>query len=230
MNVHFNYSFVVPVYQEAEIINQTISNINSLDDSGKAEIIIVDGDPKGSTIREIKNDKIKIIISTKGRGSQLNSGAAIAQGEILIFLHADTRLPNNALAKISAALSDQDFAGGAFQLHIDSPRFIFRVIEKVALWRTRLTQIPFGDQAIFMRKDYYLSIGGFQPIPIMEDVELMARVKKRKGRIVILDDQVHTSSRRWDQEGILSCTLRNWLLQILYLCGAKPEVLVKYYR
>ena len=96
--------------------------------------------------------------------------------------------------------------------------------------RTRLTKVPFGDQAIFMRKEYFAGINGYRDIPIMEDVELMKRVKKRGDRIVIISKKVMTSPRRYEQEGILYCTLRNWMVQLLYAFGASPERLVKWYR
>ncbi len=118
---------------------------------------------------------------------------------------------------------------GAFDLGIRSEKFIFRLIESAASLRSRATRIPFGDQAIFVRKDYFDKIGGYQDIPIMEDVEIMKRIRKRGDKIVILHQRVHTSSRRWEKEGILRCTLRNWLLQVLYLLGVSPHRFSKLY-
>ncbi len=160
----------------------------------------------------------------------MNCGAAKSSGDILIFLHADTCLPGNALKKIATLMEDKIIIGGAFDLGIDSERFAFRVIEKMACWRSRLTRIPYGDQAIFIRRDYFQSLGGFKDIPIMEDVELMRKIKHRRGKINILKDKVKTSPRRWETEGVVFCTLRNWFLITLYLLGAKPETLAKFYR
>lgn len=160
----------------------------------------------------------------------MNCGAAKSSGDILIFLHADTRLPMNSLHRIAAVMEDKACIGGAFDLGIDSDHFAFRIIEKMASWRSRLTSIPYGDQAIFIRRDYFQSLGGFKNIPIMEDVELMRRIKHRQGKINILKDKVKTSPRRWETEGVVFCTLRNWFLITLYLLGVKPETLAKFYR
>jgi len=104
------------------------------------------------------------------------------------------------------------------------------VIEKIASIRSRLTRIPYGDQAIFIRRNYFQALGGFKDIPIMEDVELMRRIKRRRGKIMILKDKVKTSPRRWEAEGVVFCTLRNWFLITLYLLGFKPETLARFYR
>jgi rSAM/selenodomain-associated transferase 2 len=224
------YSFIIPVYQEEEIINSTIDHLIHLQKFADAEIIVADGDYEGSTLREISNTNVKKILCPKGRARQMNCGAAKSSGDILIFLHADTRLPEKALKKIATLLEDETIVGGAFDLGIDSQRFAFRIIEKIASIRSRLTRIPYGDQALFIRRDYFQSLGGFKDIPIMEDIELMHRIKQGRGKINILKDKVTTSPRRWETEGVVFCTLRNWFLITLYLLGAKPETLAKFYR
>jgi hypothetical protein len=127
-------------------------------------------------------------------------------------------------------MEDNRFVAGAFDLGIRTDRKIFRITERYVALRTRLTRIPFGDQAIFVRREYFERIGGFKPFPIMEDVEFMARIGKRGDRICIIPDKVTTSDRRWTREGILFCTLRNWSLQLLYALGVGPERLAKFYR
>jgi len=224
------YSFIIPVYRENQQINPLLDHLQRLPDSTNAEIIVVDGDPSESTLTEISKPGIRKITSRKGRGNQLNAGAYRASGDALIFLHADTRLPQNALAKIAEILKDEKIIGGAFDLGIDSSRFAFRVIEKIASLRSRLTRIPYGDQAIFIRRNYFQALGGFKDIPIMEDVELMRRIKRRRGKIMILKDKVKTSPRRWEAEGVVFCTLRNWFLITLYLLGFRPETLARFYR
>jgi hypothetical protein len=139
-------------------------------------------------------------------------------------------LPNNALATIAVAMSDGRFVAGAFDLGINTDRRIFRITEKYVFLRTRLTRIPFGDQAIFIRRAYFEKIGGYQDIPLMEDVEIMGRIRKRGDRICIIPAKVLTSPRRWEKEGILSCTFRNWTIQMLYALGVPPEQLQKLYR
>ena len=160
----------------------------------------------------------------------MNAGAARASGDILLFLHADTLLPPEALCRKSLTrLSDGRFVGGAFDLGFQNSRWIFRLTGKCASLKHRLTRVPYGDQAIFMRRSYFDQIGGYPEIPLMEDVELMKRVKRQGGRIVILPEAVATSSRKWEKDGVLYTILRNWMLQALYLFGVPAEKLVKYY-
>jgi rSAM/selenodomain-associated transferase 2 len=225
-----NFSIIIPVFNEGDTINSAIAAVNNLAHPENREIIVVDGHPDQTTLQEIKCEQAIIINSPKSRGNQLNYGAAQATGDVLIFLHADTRLPESALQKISAVLQDQECIGGAFDLGIAADSFAFRIIEKVASWRSRLTRIPYGDQAIFIRTDYFRQMGGFRNIPIMEDVDLMQRIKQQKGKIKIIGEPVSTSPRRWEKEGLILCTLRNWLLLSLFLFGVKPETLVKFYR
>jgi len=226
----FKFSFIIPVYRESRIINSAIDHIKNLRNSLDAEIIVVDGEPERSTIQEIASENVKKVPSPKGRGNQLNAGAGEATGAILIFFHADNRLPADALMLIELVMEDEGNAAGAFDLAIDSGYFAFRVIEKMASWRTRITRLPYGDQAVFMRRDYFRTLGGFRNIPIMEDVELMRCIKRKGGKIRILKEKVKTSSRRWDKEGIVFCTLRNWFLMTLYLLGVEPETLARFYR
>lgn len=222
-------SIILPVLQENSLINGIIDHLHSLENNKDTEIIVVDGDPKGTTLTAIARDNVTKLRSPRGRGKQMNLGAREAKGKILLFLHADTELPSNALRLIAAAMKDKRYVAGAFDLGIRSERLIFRVIESAASLRSRLTRIPFGDQAIFVRKDYFEKIGGYKDIPIMEDVEIMKRIKKRGDKIVIVRQRVRTSSRRWEKEGILRCTLRNWLLQVLYLLGVSPHRFYKLY-
>jgi rSAM/selenodomain-associated transferase 2 len=224
------FSIIIPVINEEAAINSTIGRVRSIGAAACAEIIIVDGDPGGATIGAVREGDVITAVSERGRGNQMNRGAALAHGDILIFLHADTRLPAGAFELIEEALSDPACQAGAFDLGIASVRPVFRVLEKVASWRSRLTRIPYGDQALFFRRDYFSSIGGFADIPLMEDVEIMRRLKKAGTAIAVIDRPVLTSARRWEKEGIVKCTLRNWLLVSLYLCGAPPERLAKFYR
>ena len=224
------FSFIIPVWNEEAIISRMIEHVRNLSASGGAEIIVVDGDPAGRTIKVARHMGVKTAISEKGRGNQMNIGASLATGEILIFLHADTLLPPDALELIETAMEDSSCIAGAFDLAIDSARPVFRLIEKAASFRSRMTRIPYGDQTIFIRKRDFRDLGGFNNIPVMEDVEFMQRIKKRKGKICIIGRAVLTSPRRWEKEGIVYTTLRNWLLIALYFCGVKPEKLIRFYR
>jgi rSAM/selenodomain-associated transferase 2 len=223
-------SIIVPAWRETSLINHSIQRIFDLRYDGKFEVIVVDGSPEGETVRSVKDDRVKTLIARRGRSIQMNAGSARAKGEVLLFLHADTTLPEHALEKISEVMGDRGVVGGAFDLGIDSGRSVFRLIENVASLRSRITRIPYGDQGIFIRKDHFQAIGGFREIPLMEDVELMRRIRKAGARIAIIREKVKTSPRRWEDEGILFCTLRNWMLMSLYLLGVSPERLARFYR
>ncbi len=223
-------SIIIPVFQEEKTICETLDTLKRLADDAAAEIIVVDGDPQKTTIRGISgHPAIKTLSAPKGRGRQMNAGANIAQGEILLFLHADTRLPQGALARIRQAVKDRNIAAGAFELGIDAPGPAFRIIERMASWRSRLTRIPYGDQAIFIKHPLFRELGGYRPLSIMEDINLMQRIKESGSKIEIIRQKVHTSARRWEKEGVLACTLRNWVLSSAYYLGVPPEKLKRYY-
>jgi rSAM/selenodomain-associated transferase 2 len=224
------FSVVVPVLNEQEKIKTIIEHLRSQDSNGGCEIIVVDGDPKGSTINLIQDKDVVTAVSEKGRAFQMNAGAALAHGEILLFLHADTRLPDSAFVKIWEVLQDDTYVGGAFDLGINSDRFGLKLIALRARLRCRRTRIPYGDQAIFLRRRYFEEIGCYKEIVFMEDVELMLRIKKRGDRIFIFRDRVKTSPRRWEKEGIIYTTVRNKIVANLYKLGVSPTKLAKYYR
>lgn len=223
-------SVILPVLNEAEGINEAIAGVYGLGPSNEVEVIMVDGDPRGSAVSAISDKRVITAVSDRGRARQMNRGASLASGGILLFLHADTALPANAVALIRAALEDHRCEAGAFDLGIRSGRSIFRITEKYVALRTRLTRVPFGDQAIFIRRAYFKKIGGYRDIPLMEDVELMKRIRKRGDRIAIIPDKVMTSPRRWEKEGVLFCTFRNWSLQAAFAFGVPSKRLEKWYR
>jgi len=222
-------SIVLPVFKEAEKINELIAHLRQ-QAHGDVEIIIVDGDDAGSTINEVTDLKALKLTASRGRACQMNAGAMSARGEIILFLHADTLLPRKAFALIRAALTKKGVVAGAFDLGFESERRIFAITELYVALRTRLTRVPFGDQAIFIKRDYFERIGGYRDIPLMEDVELMKRIRKRGDTITIIPHKVRTSPRRYERDGVLYCTFRNLALQILYAWGIPPEQLMKWYR
>jgi rSAM/selenodomain-associated transferase 2 len=221
----------MPVFKESAIINKTIEHVWQTASGFDTELIIVDGDINGDTVKTIRNKQAIPMITAKGRGRQMNKGASAASGEILLFLHDDTELPANAFEAVSSLLDSGEYAGGAFALGIGSGKRIFRIIENVVSLRTRLTGIPYGDQAIFVRRDCFEKVRGFQEIPLMEDVAFMRNLKRSGYKIGIIPQKVRTSARRWEREGVFFCTLRNWLLISLYLLGTDPQKLERlYYR
>jgi rSAM/selenodomain-associated transferase 2 len=223
-------SVVIPVLNETENINRLIGHLRALPSDKDPEIIVVDGDADQSTVKAIEHSNVITAAADPGRAVQMNAGAALATGDVLLFLHADTFLPWNAFERIESALQDDRYQGGAFDLGILTTRKIFKVTECYVALRTRLTRVPFGDQGIFIRKTYFEQIGGYREIPIMEDVELMRRIRKRGEAICIITEKVMTSPRRWEKEGVLYATFRNWALQLLYVFGMPPERLARWYR
>jgi rSAM/selenodomain-associated transferase 2 len=227
---HPNFSIIVPVLHEAKRINDLISHLRQLDPVESSEIIVVDGAPEKDTLQAIHDNRITKISTDKGRARQMNAGALAAKGDILIFLHADTELPLTSLQRINEFINRNEYVGGAFDLGIKSDKMIFKVIAFLGSLRSRLNKIPYGDQAIFIRRDDFNKMEGYRDIPLMEDVELMRRVKRSGKKILILHDRVMTSPRRWEEEGLTYCILRNWILQILYFLGISPHKLVKFYK
>jgi rSAM/selenodomain-associated transferase 2 len=223
-------SIVIPVYDEAYTINQLLEHLNRQAVTQGFEIVMVDGHPAGTTAAAVSDKRVVIISSEKGRAVQMNRGAEAAKGHILLFLHADTFLPENALSKIADALSIPGNAAGAFDLGIRSCRSVYRIIEFGVRIRYHLTGIPYGDQAIFVKKTVFDRIKGYPEIPIMEDVAFMRSLKASGEQIVRLRCKVSTSARRWQKEGILRCTLRNYMLIMLYHFGVSPLKLAKHYR
>jgi rSAM/selenodomain-associated transferase 2 len=225
-----SFSIIIPVLNEVDTINGLIARLKDLPGAEAGEIIVVDGSPGGNTLNVINDVHIYCLSSAPGRARQMNAGAAAASGEILIFLHADTWPPTDALALIDGVMAQPGPVGGAFDLGIRSNRPMLKLIAAAASLRSRLTRIPYGDQIIFIRRTDFHELGGFPDIPLMEDVAFMQKIKKSGGRIHLIPKRVGTSSRRWEKEGVLRTTLRNWILLVAYYLGVSPEKLARYYR
>jgi rSAM/selenodomain-associated transferase 2 len=222
-------SIVVPVLYEQDTIGGLLGQLRVIDGKESCEIIVVDGDPEGGTIRLIEDKRIVTMTSQPWRSRQMNAGAAAARGRTLVFLHADTYLPQNALTEIDAVLRDDRFDGGAFQLQFDSGRIVYRFMSRFVTLRSRWNRLPYGDQAIFVRRRYFERIGGYRDIPIMEDVEFVRRIRRFGGKLKILDSTVRTSCRRMEAEGIAKRVLQNWMVTVLYGLGVSPEKLARFY-
>lgn len=229
MSVRCTFSIIIPVLHESEIIHAQLESLKDIETEDAFEIIVVDGSPTRDTLQVITDNTIILCSSPPGRGRQMNLGAARATGDVLVFLHADTSLPRNALMLIQKHLQNMLLVGGAFSLQIDSHRPLLTMTAAFTTLRSQITRAPYGDQVIFLRKTYFDAIGGYRDIPLMEDVELMRRIKKKEGKIIILPTPVVTSDRRWNQEGLWYTTLRNSLIIFLYSCGIPAEKLVKVY-
>ena len=222
-------SVIIPVYREPDIAT-LLEDLRSRPDAGEMEIIVSDGAPGADTLALVPEDLAVRLHAPPGRGAQLGAGADRARGDILLFLHADTRLPENAFSLIRQAMADDSLSGGAFSLRYAEPSAGLSFIATAANLRSGATRAPYGDQAIFLRRDVLREVGGFRPIPIMEDLELMTRLRRAGHRIRILAIPVLTSGRRQLREGLVRCTLRNLLLRALYHCGVPPAALAGLYR
>ncbi len=218
-------SIIIPTLNEENNIADTLS---SAANTPNTEILVADGGSGDMTVEVAESYGAEVIVSAPGRATQQNAAAVKAGGEILLFLHADTVLPEKYDEHIHTALSRHNVVAGAFLLNIDDDALGLRVISRFANWRARRLLMPYGDQGIFVKKDTFRQIGGFPEIPIMEDYELMRRLQ-RVGRIVLLPYSIDTSPRRWRKLGILKTTIINQLVILGYHFGASPDKLSKLY-
>lgn len=217
-------SVVIPAINEESSI---AAAIRSAREAGADDVIVSDGGSNDGTAQVAgASGATKVIRSLPGRGIQLNSGAVFAEKTFVLFLHADNRLDASCLQQIC---DQPDLVWGAFRQRIESPRPAFRAIEWGNAMRVRYRRMPFGDQAIFVRRDIYKEQGGFAEVPLMEDVDFSKRMRQI-ARPHLLAGPVLISPRRWQQTGVYRQTLRNWSIQIAYAMGASPENLKKRYR
>jgi rSAM/selenodomain-associated transferase 2/rSAM/selenodomain-associated transferase 1 len=219
-------SIIIPALNEAATIGRTLSHLGRLDN---LEVIVVDGGSIDATAELARSRGAKVIQSNPGKAIQMNTGAAAAAGDILVFLHADTLLPEGFRHQIVATLNQRGVAAGAYRLSIDSPAAGIRFIECMANLRSRFLRLPYGDQALFMKKSLFDRIGGFPQMQIMEDFILVRRLR-HKGKIVIVTKAVVTSPRRWLHLGILKTWLINQLIIMAYYLGLPTERLTRIYR
>lgn len=227
-------SIIIPVLNESAIIETSLQKIRTNispenQDSHSLEIIVVDGGSQDNTREIAQSLGVQVITTAPGRAEQMNAGAKRARGEILLFLHADTQLPPKFDQILLEQLKDPAVIAGAFELGIDGQGWGLRAIEIGVKWRSRWLSLPYGDQGIFLRSEVFAQIGGFAQLPIMEDFEIMSRLKKL-GKIAIAPVAVSTSARRWQKLGILKTTLINQLMIIGYYLGVSPDRLAKWYR
>jgi len=219
-------SIIIPTRNEADSIGKLLSEL--LEVSG-IELLVVDGDSTDNTVDVAKSLGAEVLSTSPGRAQQMNAGGEAAHGDVLLFLYSDTRLAPGFAGRVRDALIQPAVSAGAFQFSINGRGFGLRIIEWLVNFRSRIFQMPYGDQGIFVTTDMFYSIGGFPLQPIMEDFELMRRLKK-KGRIEIISPAATTSARRWKRLGILKTTLINQAIIIGYLFGVSPEKLAGWYR
>jgi rSAM/selenodomain-associated transferase 2 len=220
-------SIVIPALNEAGNLERLLPDL--LTRGQGAEVILVDGGSEDATTQiAARFPDVQLVQSPRGRARQMNAGARAARGDVLLFLHADTWLPPRALEAVAAALDDPRVVGGRFDVRFDSPRPVFRMIAFFMNLRSRASGISTGDQAIFVRRAVFETLGGYPPMPLMEDIAFCARLKRR-GRLAALRPRVTTSARKWEREGALRTMALMWALRFLYMVGVSPARLHRWY-
>ncbi len=223
-------SIIIPILNEAKILDQTLSRLQP--ELGHHELIIVDGGSSDSSIR-IAEKYGEVRTSARGRAKQLNAGATAATGDILLFLHADIWLEPGALAAVESALSS-GYIGGGFRQKIDCElcdygrRILYRVIEIAGDIRGTYLKVFYGDSGIFLARADFEKIGGFPEVPILEEMEFSKGLRKL-GKTTLVTPCIHISARRWETRGIVRTTLINWLITLLYFLGISPKKLARFY-
>ena len=220
-------SIIVPIFNEKENIQNLISHLNIWRQKG-CEVIIVDGGSQDGSIHYLIKQGFTILISEKGRAKQMNMGVKYSSCTKLLFLHADTRLPINADDIVITVLSNKIAIWGRFNVSIYGKSKIFPIISAMINWRSKITKIATGEQAIFVCKEQFEKIGCFIEQPLMEDIELSKTLNKISTPIC-LTQKVITSGRRWEKYGIFSTILLMWKLRLLYWCGVSSQRLSKEY-
>ena len=218
-------SIIIPVRNEEVAIGPCL---DSLADCSDLEILVVDGGSSDQTIHEIRKRGCKPLSSAPGRGKQQHTGAKVASGDFFLFLHCDTRLPHNFSTYVRKILEQEGVAAGAFQLAINAQGLGYRIIAYSANLRSRLLKLPYGDQALFMKKETYFAANGFPDQPILEELDLLS-VLNNLGRIVIAPAYATTSARRWQQHGIVKTTIVNQLMLAGWAMGISSKRLARLY-
>ena len=228
-------SVIIPTLNEERTIMTTLAHTAAL---GFDELIVVDGGSLDQTPVLVESYRrrtqspaqspVRLVTAPGGRARQMNEGAKASGGEILLFLHADTQLPDDANAMIRTTLTDQRMVGGWFDVRFDRPSIWGTIISRMMNWRSRLSGIATGDQALFVRRPIFEQLGGFSEMPLMEDIDFSRRLK-RKGATAALTATVTTSFRRWEQQGPLRTILLMWALRFLYWIGVRPHTLSRWY-
>jgi rSAM/selenodomain-associated transferase 2 len=220
-------SIVIPALDEAANLAGLLPDLARA--CPETEVLVVDGGSRDGTADVVaRHPGVRLLTAARGRARQMNAGAAVAAGDALLFLHADTRLPEGAVGAIRESLGRPGVVGGRFDVRFDSARPLLRMVAWLMNARSRLSGICTGDQAIFVRRPDFDAVGGYPDIPLMEDIELSRRLK-RCGRLHALRLRVTTSARKWEREGPLRTIALMWALRLLHFCGVDPARLHRWY-
>jgi len=221
------FSIIMPVLNEAAVLEHYLILLTQQCIHHGHELLLVDGGSTDATV-SIAEKYGQVIHAPRGRATQMNMGAEVAQGDVLLFLHADTQLPEHAFTAIEQALASQKVVGGAFKLCFNCDNLLYKLVAFATNLRSQLSNIFTGDQAYFMRAESFRTVGGYPDQPLMEDLEIIARLRKI-GKVVLLPHYVTTSARRHEKIGLLRSVLFMWYLRTLYKFGISPSRLQQMY-
>lgn len=217
-------SVIIPTLNEAACLAETLRAVRA---ERPREILVVDGGSSDATC-EAAGAADRLMHGPRGRAAQMNHGAAHAVGEILLFLHADCALEAGALCAAEKCLGRRGVAAGCFRMTVTAEGLVYRLIDACATARVRLTGLIYGDQGLFVQRRCFERIGGFPPLRLMEDV-FISKALRREGRVVVAPRRIFVSPRRWQQQGVIRQTLRNWTLTALAAGGVHPDRLAAFY-
>jgi rSAM/selenodomain-associated transferase 2 len=218
-------SIIVPTLNEELVLEKTLTQFQQL---SPHELIVSDGGSDDDTRNIASRFSHRVITGSAGRALQMNVGADEATGDILLFLHADSRIEPESYRKMQQCMQNPKWIGGAFTLCIESGKWSLKLIALLANIRSKYFGLAYGDQGFFVRKEVFKDMNGFSPLPICEDLDFYHRLRK-KGPVILLKEKAHTSPRRWIKEGILFTTARNTLIAVLFGLGFPPHMLTKWY-
>ena len=218
-------SVIIPTLNEEAVLSATLRRVRQ---PGVREIIVADGGSTDTTRAIAAELADRVLSAPRGRAVQMNAGAAHASGDVLLFLHADTLVPDGFANSILGACREPAVVAGRFDVRLESSSRLVWLTGELINRRSRLTRVATGDQAIFVRREVFERLGGYAPLPLMEDIELSRRLK-RVGRIACLRERVITSARRWQQNGVVRTILLMWTLRVLYYIGVSPQRLQRMY-
>ena len=221
-------SIIIPTLNEETALPVTLASLQSLRREG-VEIIVVDGGSTDKTVCCTEGLVEQLVVSSAGRAVQLNKGAQVARGKVLLFLHADTLLAGRAIKKLLKQPKQSTLCWGRFKVKLDDTAIVFRIIETMMNWRSCLTGIVTGDHAMFVSKHLFEQVGGYPCIELMEDIAISKKLKK-VSKPICLKETVTTSCRRWQVNGVVKTVLLMWSLRWAYFFNAEPKVLAQKYR
>jgi len=219
-------SFIIPTMNERSNIAAAVESAWS---AGAAEVIVADGGSIDGTLEVAEQVECTLVRSPTGRAIQQNSGAAEASGDVLLFQHADTRLVKDGVRQIEAALGEERVVCGAFAQQIEAGGRLYRWLEWGNAFRVRRMGVAYGDQAVFVRRHVFADVGGFPEVGLLEDLLLMRELRSRYGSPVLLDGPLKISARRWQENGVIRQTARNWFILSLHKLGVRPNALAGFY-